>query len=83
MGEGSKESATIAGAGVLAFKSKSETFTVKIGEGGVATGTNPSAGRLVITGADTAGKKRAAMLVLVVMVSGKSPPPPPATPAGP
>ncbi|MBK7399380.1 MAG: hypothetical protein IPJ34_24725 [Myxococcales bacterium] len=53
------------------------------GPRGGRRGTNPSAGKLVITGADTAGKKRAAMLVLVVVVSAKSPAPPPATPAAP
>lgn len=83
LGEGAKESATISEEGVLTFKTKNETFTATIGADGLVAGTNPSAGKLVVTGADTAGKKRAAMLVLVVVVSAKSPAPPPATPAGP
>ncbi len=75
MGEGAKESATISEDGVLTFKTKSETFTASIGADGAVAGTNPSAGKLVIKGADTAGKKRAAMLVLVVVVTSKGPAP--------
>lgn len=77
MGDGVKETATIGEDGVLTFKGKNETFTVTIGADGLVGGTNPSAGKLVITGADTPGKKRAAMLVLIVMVTTKSSPPPP------
>lgn len=84
MGDASAhESASISEQGVLTFKTKSESFTAMIGSDGVVAGTNPGAGKLVVTGADTAGKKRAAMLVLVAMVTRSSSavaPPPPVAP---
>jgi hypothetical protein len=72
--------ATIAEDGSMTVSSKGgETFTAKIGDDGVVTGTNPSAGKLMIKGADTPAKKRGAMLVLLAITMRKEagqPPPP-------
>jgi hypothetical protein len=63
-----------------------ETFTVKIGADGKVEGTNPSAGKLTVKGADTQGKKRAALLVLLGVALHREPsttPPAVETPAKP
>lgn len=64
--------ATIADDGAMSIKNKDgETFTAAIGDDGVVRGTNPSAGKLSVKGADTLGKKRAAMLVLIAITMRK------------
>lgn len=86
--EANGTTATITADGTLTVTQKSgETFTVVITDDGKVTGTNPSAGKLTITGANTAGKKRAALLVLlgVTMVRESGPAAPPTSepaPAG-
>jgi hypothetical protein len=75
--------ATIADDGGMTLSSKGgETFTARIGDDGVVTGTNPSAGKLVIKGADTPAKKRGAMLVLLAVLIRKEAGPAPAPMSG-
>ncbi len=80
--------ATITDDGALTLATKDgEKFTASIGADGVVSGTRPSAGKLVVKGADTPAKKRAVMLVLLSVMmrkqsSGSPAPvvaPPPAT----